>query len=125
MAPQGGSMHRALARRVPHMVIWNFTNVCNLKCKHCCQNAGPETTPDELALAEKMALIDSLVDSVVKIPVLSGGEPLIHPDFWLVLERLNQKGMHVGVATNAVTLTRDVAQRLKEAGLGYSARDGL
>ncbi len=69
MAPLGGGMQRALARRVPHMVIWNFTNVCNLKCKHCYQNAGPETTPDELSLAEKMTLIDDLVDSGVKVPV--------------------------------------------------------
>jgi radical SAM protein with 4Fe4S-binding SPASM domain len=118
MAPQDG-LQKALARRTPHMVIWNFTNVCNLKCKHCYQNAGPETTPDELTLAEKMKLIDALVDAGVKVPVLSGGEPLIHTDFWPVLDRLSEKGMHVGVATNAVTLTKDVAQRLKTAGLGY------
>ena len=37
-------------------------------------------------------------------------EPLIHPDFWPVLERVNQKGMHVGIATNAVTLARKVAR---------------
>ena len=24
----------------PPVVVWNFTNVCNLKCRHCYQNAG-------------------------------------------------------------------------------------
>ena len=47
------------------MVIWIFTNVCNLKCKHCYQNACPETTPDELSLTEEMTLIDTLVDAGV------------------------------------------------------------
>jgi hypothetical protein len=23
----------------PFLVVWNFTNLCNLKCKHCYQNA--------------------------------------------------------------------------------------
>jgi MoaA/NifB/PqqE/SkfB family radical SAM enzyme len=59
-----GRRYAEVARQVrPPFVIWNFTNICSLKCKHCYQNAGSETTPDELSFAEKMTLIDSLVDA--------------------------------------------------------------
>jgi len=101
------------------MVVWNFTNMCNLKCKHCYQNAGPTATQDELSLEEKLRLVDILIDAGVKVPVLSGGEPLVHPDLFPVLEKIASKGMHPAVATNATTITEDMARRLKESGLAY------
>jgi len=105
--------------RTPYMVVWNFTNMCNLNCKHCYQDAGPSATPDELTLEEKLDLVDRLANSGVKIPVLSGGEPLIHPDFFPVLERMVSKGMFAAAASNATTITKEVARRLKETGLNY------
>lgn len=101
------------------MVVWNFTNMCNLNCKHCYQSAVPYATSDELTLEEKLDLVDRLVDSGVKLPVISGGEPLIHPDFFPVLERIVSKGMHTAVASNATTINKEVARRLKETGLNY------
>lgn len=101
------------------MVVWNFTNMCNLSCKHCYQDAGSSPAPDELTLEEKLNLVDRLVDSGVKICLLSGGEPLIHPDFFPVLERMVRKGMYTAVASNATTITKEVAMRLKKTGLNY------
>jgi len=105
--------------RTPYMVVWNFTNMCNLNCKHCYQDAGPYAAPDELTLEEKLDLVDRLVNSGVKIPVLSGGEPLIHPDFFPVLEKMVSMGMHTAAASNATTITEEVARRLKKTGLNY------
>ena len=31
----------------PPVVVWNFTNICNLKCKHCYQSPAKKQ-PDEL-----------------------------------------------------------------------------
>jgi radical SAM protein with 4Fe4S-binding SPASM domain len=116
---QGRGKKSQSSIRTPYMVVWNFTNMCNLKCKHCYQDAGPSPTPDELSLEEKFDLVDRLVDSGVKIPVVSGGEPLIHPDFFPVLERMVGRGMHTAAASNATTISKEVAQRLKESGLNY------
>lgn len=69
-------------KRVPHMIVWNFTNMCNLDCKHCYQDAKKEASHNELSLDEKIDFVDAMHEAGVKVPVISGGEPLIHPDFF-------------------------------------------
>ncbi len=92
------------SKRIPYMVVWNFTNMCNLRCKHCYQDAKATGTPDELTLNEKLDFVDTLTENKVKVPLISGGEPLIHPDFYPVLDKLVSKGMHVAAASNATML---------------------
>jgi MoaA/NifB/PqqE/SkfB family radical SAM enzyme len=101
------------------MVVWNFTKMCNLKCKHCYQDAKATGTPDELTLDEKLDFVDTLVETGVKVPVLSGGEPLIHPDFFPVLNKLVSKGMHIAAASNATMITPKFAKKLYDHGLAY------
>jgi len=106
-------------RRVPYMVVWNFTNMCNLRCKHCYQDAKEKGTPDELTLDEKLEFVEAMHRTGVKVPVISGGEPLIHPDFFPVLDKMVEKGMHVAAASNATMITNEFARKLKEHGLAY------
>lgn len=102
----------------PFLIVWNFTNLCNLRCRHCYQRAG-EPAPDELSLEEKIRLVDKLSEAGVVSVALSGGEPLIHPHLFPVLEELVRKEIFPAVATNGTTITKDMAQHLKEAGLRY------
>jgi radical SAM protein with 4Fe4S-binding SPASM domain len=101
------------------MVVWNFTNMCNLQCKHCYQKATSKATPDEFTLQEKLDLVDTLLKVGVKIPVVSGGEPLIHPDYFPVLEKMVSLGMHTAAASNATMITPEFAARLRDTGLNY------
>ncbi|MBT7912981.1 radical SAM protein, partial [Candidatus Bathyarchaeota archaeon] len=105
--------------RVPYMVVWNFTNMCNLRCKHCYQDAKEMCDPDELTLEEKLTFVDTMDAAGVKVPVISGGEPLIHPDFFPVLDYMVEKKMHVAAASNATMITKDFAKKLKDHGLAY------
>ena len=43
----------------PFLVVWNYTNACNLRCKHCYQSAE-KPTPDELTTEERIEIIDQL-----------------------------------------------------------------
>lgn len=102
----------------PILVVWNFTNICNLSCKHCYQNAH-KILPDELSLEERLKVLDELVANDVSTLAISGGEPLAHKDFWPVAEYAHNKGLHLSVATNGTLITKEVAARLKEVGLNY------
>jgi radical SAM protein with 4Fe4S-binding SPASM domain len=102
----------------PLLTVWNFTNACNLKCKHCYQSAS-RALPDELTLKERLAVIDELDKNDVSLLAFSGGEPLMHPDFWPVASYAHEKGMHLSVATNGTLITKEVAGRLKEIGIDY------
>lgn len=102
----------------PFLVVWNFTNACNLRCKHCYQSARARA-PDELSLGEKMRLVDELADAGVVSIAFSGGEPLVSPEFFEVARRASEAGMFVALATNGTLITKEVAKELKGAGVGY------
>ena len=102
----------------PILVVWNFTNVCNLNCVHCYQDAH-RALPDELTLKERLHVIDELYKNNVASLAFSGGEPLMHKDFWEVARYAHEKGIHLSVATNGTLITPEVATRLKETGVNY------
>jgi len=104
----------------PVEVVWNFTYLCNLKCKHCYEDAGfhrPELTTEEACMA-----IDELSDIAgVGLPALSfsGGEPLIRKDFFEVASYARKKIPYLSIATNGTLLTKENVRRLKEVGIEY------
>ena len=102
----------------PFLVVWNFTNACNLRCKHCYQNAG-KLSPDELTLEEKLNVVDQLAENDVVAIAFSGGEALLHHDFWDVAKYASDKGLYLSLATNGTLLTTDVVKRLKKVGVEY------
>ena len=63
------------------------------------------------------------------MPVLlfSGGEPLIRPDFFELAEYAQKAGVRPTLSTNGTLITREVAQRIKDIGVGYVgiSLDGL
>ena len=102
----------------PFLVVWNFTQLCNLKCKHCYASAG-KPDPNELTAQEAFKALDKLVDAGVNIIAFSGGEPLMRKDIFDVLKRASDYGVFTAIATNATLITKDVAKRLKDVNLGY------
>jgi radical SAM protein with 4Fe4S-binding SPASM domain len=103
----------------PLMVVWNFTNRCNLKCKHCYQDSEHAEIPDELTLEEKLAVVDQMKRHSVPMVAISGGEPTLSPDLIPVIERASAAGMHISIATNGTTLTPARCEELRDAGLRY------
>jgi len=103
----------------PLFVVWNITQLCNLACKHCYQNAGPRPATDELTLEERLRVVDELANNGVPFLAIAGGEPLALKDLWPVLEYANRRGLHLTLATNGTLLTAETAARLKECGVKY------
>ena len=109
---------KPLKLQAPFLVVWNYTNACNLRCKHCYQGAG-RMSSDELGLEERLNIVDQLVDNDVVAIAFSGGEPLLRDDFWEVARYAAQKGLYLSLATNGTLLTRDVVRRLLDVGIQY------
>jgi len=103
----------------PMFPVWNITQACNLTCQHCYQNAHHRPDDDELTTEEKLNLIDQMGDDFVPFVAFAGGEPLVAPDLWQVLERCRDRGIHVTLATNGTLLTPDMCARLKAANVKY------
>ena len=103
----------------PLFAVWNFTNRCNLACSHCYQDSEARAIAGELALEEKLALVDQMGRAHMPMLALSGGEPTISPDLLPILLRAQTHGMHTTIATNGTTMTLDRAAELASAGLRY------
>ena len=103
----------------PLIVVWNYTQACNLTCKHCYQEAGHKPLTDELTIDQKLALVDQLAHEYVPFLAIAGGEPLVAKDIWQVLERTRQRGVHTTIATNGTLLTPETCHRLAESGVKY------
>jgi radical SAM protein with 4Fe4S-binding SPASM domain len=103
----------------PLFAVWNFTQRCNLQCKHCYQDASHTAQASELTLAEKLDLIEQLAAEYVPMIAFAGGEPTISPDLLPVLQRCREHGVHTSVATNGSTMTPRLAGELAAAGARY------
>jgi len=104
----------------PFEIVWNITYSCNLKCKHCYENAGfhrPELTTEQV-----YTVIDILSEIAgFGLPALSfsGGEPLLRKDFFEIAVYASKKIPYLSVATNGTLLTKRNVRKLKEVGIDY------
>jgi radical SAM protein with 4Fe4S-binding SPASM domain len=103
----------------PLIVVWNLTNQCNLRCRHCYQDSERERLGDELGLAEKLDLVDQIGEMYVPMIAFAGGEPTVNKDLLPVLRRCQKHGIHTTLATHGGTMTPRLAARLAKAGIKY------
>lgn len=103
----------------PLFAVWNFTNRCNLRCRHCYQSSGANVPDNELTLAEKLNLVDQFGKAYMPMIAFAGGEPTISPDLEPVLERCYRYGIHSSIATHGGLLTPERCVRLAERGVRY------
>ena len=102
----------------PLYVAWQITNECNLACLHCIEESGPgKAFADELDRGETMGVIDQLMDHEVPYLSFSGGEPMLHPHFFEMVERVTARGSQLKIETNGHYLTPANCRRLKDLGV--------
>jgi radical SAM protein with 4Fe4S-binding SPASM domain len=108
--PEFSLWHRVPERRVPLHFDLEITARCNNDCRHCYINlpAGDaEARRRELSLDE----IEDLADQAVALGafwcLVTGGEPLLRPDFADIYLGLKRRGLLVSVFTNACLVTEE------------------
>ncbi len=101
------------------LVVWNMTNRCNLRCKHCYINAEDTDYSNELSTEEAVSLIKDL--AAIKIPVLlfSGGEPLLRKDIFELGKLASDLGLRPVISSNGTLIDDEVAVKIREAGFQY------
>lgn len=97
------------------IVSWMTTNQCNLKCRHCYQDAGSKKE-NELTTSEAKKLIDEIARAGFKIMIFSGGEPLMRPDIYSLVAYAAGAGLRPVFGTNGMLITEEAAIKLKDCG---------
>jgi radical SAM protein with 4Fe4S-binding SPASM domain len=110
------------ARRALFSFDLELTARCNLNCCHCYINLPANdkaAQARELSLAEIAHIADQAVELGAMWCLLTGGEPLLRPDFADVYMMLKRKGLLVSVFTNATTIRAEHIALFKK----YPPRD--
>lgn len=94
-----------------------LTERCNLRCRHCYINqpAGDEgVRRREMSLSEWQRILDQMAESSILWLLVTGGEPLLRPDFVEFYLYAKRKGFFISLFTNGTLLTPDLADLLAE-----------
>ena len=98
-----------------HYLQWHITHECNLHCAHCYQEDYHCVMP----YPEMLAALDKYVAYVKEKGYegqinLTGGEPLLHPDFFMIASAIRKYGLRLGILTNGTMIDAECAARIAE-----------
>ena len=102
-------------------IQWHVTNLCNLRCKHCYQDDFSKRNDLDWAGLKKVCdnLLNTMKDWDKTACIhLTGGEPLLKPDLFPLLNHLDQHSMveELGIITNSLPIDQETMKRL----IGFS-----
>lgn len=112
---------------------WHITNRCDQRCKHCyIFSSGCPIPAEEWSVKDAKPLLDGFVgfcQKYDKLPHISltGGDPILHPDFWGIACLLHERDVPFTILGNPFHLNSEVITMLKKMGCdGYQVSlDGL
>ena len=96
-----------------------LTMDCNERCLHCGSRCG-EVTGELLGVETYHRFLDKIkADFGTEELMLSitGGEPLLRPEFFEIMGYANRLGFHWGMTSNGTLIDETVAKRLQECGM--------
>lgn len=101
---------------------WHITEACDQRCKHCyifAENACKKI--DSMTFDEMQKVVDNAEDfcrTFGRLPYfyITGGDPILHPDFWKLMDLLKEKKIPFTILGNPFHLTDENLARLKECG---------
>jgi radical SAM protein with 4Fe4S-binding SPASM domain len=97
----------------PTSIFWEITAECNLKCLHCVVSADKKLD-GELTTEKCLRLIDEWARIGVKDITFSGGEPLIHKNFFDLAHAIRKRKLSAQLATNGTLITPEMGRELKK-----------
>ncbi len=113
---EGGKLRdkweKELGFRPPFIMILSPTLHCNLRCKGC-YTLGYGMRP-QLSLEVADRLLNECEELGIHFVTILGGEPLVYPHLFTLLER--HPNIFFQVYTNGTLMTREKAQRFADAG---------
>ena len=107
---------QAAVGNIPVNGTFELTPRCNLHCGMCyiCNPSGGAGAGEELSGEEWLDIMEQARDAGMIFAMLTGGEALLHKDFWRVYTGLRKLGVYVTLNSNGTAITPEAADMLKE-----------
>jgi radical SAM protein with 4Fe4S-binding SPASM domain len=106
---------QAFRKALPLQISLELTLRCNIRCAHCYNfdREAPRPGPSpELSFPEITRLLDDLRPLGTLFLSLTGGEAMVHPRFWDVMDEAAARAFAVPLLSNGTLLTDRACDRL-------------
>jgi len=97
----------------PLFIPWQLNSACNLRCLHCCEQAG-ESMTDEMTKEQALDFCRQIVELNIPYMALSGGEPMVCPHLFDICEFVRQNHVSLKIETNGEFIDDESAARLAQ-----------
>lgn len=100
----------------------HITDECDQRCEHCYLFSGDNVAPMiTMSLSNVIKVLNSCYDMCETLGrqpyfYITGGDPLLHPNFWHIAEELHKRGAMWAVMGNPFHLTAEVCTSMKALG---------
>lgn len=104
----------------PMLVFWETTRACGVACRHCRAAALTTPLPGELDVTEGRDLIDQVAGFGRPYPilVLTGGDCLLRPDLFELVEHAKNLGIPVALSPSVTpALSAEMIERIATSGV--------
>lgn len=100
-------------------LFFELTDACNLSCLHCGSSACPQnkTYLPVCDIVRVLRSVASRYNPAEIMVCLTGGEPMLHRDFFKISAYAKELGFSCGMTTNATLITEEIAQQLIPNGI--------
>lgn len=96
---------------------FTVTGKCNYNCLHCFNAADNAPIMSEWTIDEAKTLLEQAQKCGINSITITGGEPMLHKNFFEIIEEIYKRGMYVGeLNTNGYFIDQAALDRLKEIG---------
>lgn len=100
---------------LPVFGSFELTPFCNLDCKMCYVHLEDSKYSDGMLSGKQwIEIMDSAIEKGMISALLTGGEAMMHPDFWDIYIHLVEKGVQVRVKSNGLLLTEDAIEKFNQ-----------
>ncbi len=103
---------------VLRQLFFELTLKCNEHCFHCGSSCEPGAESG-LPVEEYKKVLDEVRERYSKKPYIAvtGGEPLLYPQFFELMKYVSDSGFNWGMTSNGTLITPEVARKLHETGM--------
>lgn len=106
--------HRGEEIQSPVVVMWNFTNWCNMNCLHCYSR---KEYGCDISKKDYYNIANQLIGANVLHVNFGGGESLGKQEFYHIAKTLYNSGIGISLSTNGWLITKRVAKKLRSIGV--------
>ncbi|MBE6771504.1 MAG: radical SAM protein [Ruminococcaceae bacterium] len=112
----------AKKNRIPLSATFELTPFCNFTCPMC----YIRLTKEQAEKHGKMLSADEWLDVALQARsmgtlyvTLTGGEPLLRPDFWEIYSKLNEFGFLISIMSNGSLVDENAIEKFRKYGMPY------